>query len=191
MTNRQEVRRFRSFTCVLLFLGVMAVPIAANAIGVNVTGTWDLTVMTNSAPDLQMGASDQVLCKWTGLMTLTQTGTDFTGFVTLHLMSGPCLATISGTVQGSVGGPGSGFFINFGLASGPFGTVTFDGSVSDDGQSAQGTWTNEDSGTWSAEKIRTAAPALSGNGLAMLFGLLLVGGALSAGRRAARASARS
>jgi hypothetical protein len=60
--------------------------------------------------------------------------------------------------------------------------------VSDDGQSAQGEWTNEDSGTWSAEKIRTAAPALSGNGLAVLFGLLLAAGTLFASRRAVRAS---
>jgi hypothetical protein len=188
MTNRQEVRRFCSFTCVLFFVGVMAVPIAANAIGVNVTGTWNLTVMTNSAPELHTGASDQVLCEWKGLMTLTQTGADFTGSVMLSLVAGPCLPTVSGTVQGSLGGTGSGFVINFGLASGEFGEASFDGIVSDDGQSAQGEWTNEDSGTWSAEKIRTAAPALSGNGLAVLFGLLLAAGTLFASRRAVRAS---
>ena len=109
-------------------------------------------------------------------------------FATLNLVTGPCFATLSGTVQGSLSGSGSGFFISFGLASGEFGQVGFDGTVSDDSQSAQGTWTNQESGTWSAQKIRTAAPTLSGSGLATLFGLLLAAGALSAGRRAARTS---
>jgi hypothetical protein len=189
MTHRESVGCFSSFVCLLLFLFVTAAPIAANAISVNLTGTWNVTAMTNSTPNLQNSANDQVSCEWKGLLTLTQTGTDFTGFANLNLVTGPCLAAISGTVQGSVGGTGSGFFINFGVASGPFGTVSFDGTVSDDGQSMQGTWTNEDSGTWSAEKIRTAAPALNGSALAALFGLLLVAGALSASRRAARAAA--
>ena len=189
MTRGQGVRRFCSFAWLLLFLCVSAAPTAANAAGVNVTGTWNVTAMTNRPEDLRTGSSDQVFCEWKGLMTLTQTGTDFTGFATLSLITGPCLATISGTVQGNVGGTGSGFIISFGLASGEFGHVSFDGIVSVDGQSAEGRWTNpEESGTWSAQKIRTAAPTLSGSGLATLFGLLLAAGTLSAARRAARTS---
>lgn len=188
MTRGQGVRRFCSFAWLLLFLCVSAAPIAANAVGVNVAGTWDLTVMTNRPDHLQTGSSDQVFCEWKGLMTLTQTGTDFTGFATLNLVTGPCPATLSGTVQGTVGGTGSGFTISFGLASGEFGQVSFDGIVNIDGQSADGRWTNEESGTWSAQKIPTAAPTLSGSGLAVLFGLLLIAGALSAARRAARTS---
>jgi hypothetical protein len=191
MTHGQGVRRFCSFAWLLLFLCVIAAPIAANAVGVNVTGTWNLTVMTNGAPELQTNSSDQVLCKWTGLMTLTQIGTDFAGSMMLNLVTGPCPATLSGPVQGSLSGGGSGFLISFGLASGEFGLVSFDGTVSDDGQSGQGTWTNVESGTWSAQKIRTAAPTLSGSGLAALFGLLLAAGALSASRRAARTSTNS
>ena len=43
MTHGQGVSRFCSFAWLLLFLYVIAAPIAANAIGVNLTGTWDLT----------------------------------------------------------------------------------------------------------------------------------------------------
>ncbi len=190
MTRGQGVRRFCSFAWLLLFLCVIVGPTAANAAEVNVTGTWNVTVMTNialTAPNTS--SSDQVFCEWKGLMTLTQTGTDFTGSMMLNLVTGPCPATLSGAVQGSLSGSGSGFFISFGLASGEFGQVSFDGIVSVDGQSAAGPWTSqEESGTWSAQKIRTAAPTLSGSGLATLFGLLLAAGALSAGRRAARTS---
>jgi hypothetical protein len=188
MTRGQGVRRFCSFAWFLLFLCVSAAPIAANAVGVNVTGAWDLTVMTNRPEDLRTSSSDQVFCEWKGLMTLTQTGTDFTGSMMLHLVTGPCPDTLSGAVQGSLSGSGSGFFISFGLASSQLGQVKFDGTVSDDSQSGQGTWKNVESGTWSAQRIPTAAPTLSGSGLATLFGLLLAAGALSAGRRAARSS---
>ena len=188
MTRGQAVRRFCSFAWFLLFLCAIAAPTAANAAGVNVTGTWNVTAMTNRPEDLPTSFSDQVFCEWKGLMTLTQTGSDFTGSMMLNLVIGPCPATLSGTVWGSVGGTGSGFTISFGLASGEFGQVSFDGIVNVDGQSAGGRWTNEESGTWSAQKIPTAAPTLSGSGLAVLFGLLLIAGALSAARRAARTS---
>jgi len=193
MTQGQGVRRFCSLAWLALFLCVVAAPLTANAETVNVTGTWNLTVMTSAVPDLQTSSSDQLSCTWKGLMTLMQAGASFTGSIMVNLVAGsnPCPATLSGTVQGSVGGTGSGFTINFGLASGPFGQVSFGGIVFVDGQSAEGTWTNEESGTWSAEKIRTAAPALSGSGLATLFGLLLAAGALLAGRRAARTSTNS
>jgi len=191
MTRGQGVRRFCSFAWLLLFLCAIAAPIAANAVGVNVTGTWNLTVMTNALPlAFNTISSDQVFCEWKGLMTLTQTGADFTGSMMLNLVTGPgpCPATLSGPLQGSLGGTGSGFFIEFGLASTESGPISFEGGVSDDGQSGQGTWTNEESGTWTALKIPTAAPALSGGGLATLFGLLLAAGALSAARRSARTS---
>jgi len=180
------VSRLCSFAWLLLFLCAIAAPIAANAIGVNVTGTWDLTVTTDSVPIALTSSSDHVSCKWAGLMTLTQTGMDFTGSMMLNLVTGPCPATLSGPVQGSLSGSGSGFLISFGLASGEFGEVSFKGTVSEDSQSGQGTWTNRESGTWSAQRIRTGAPTLSGGGLATLFGLLLLAGALSARRRAAR-----
>jgi hypothetical protein len=190
MADRRRVRRFCSFAWLLLFLCVIAVPLAANAVGVNVAGTWNLTVMTSNVPELRTNSSDQVSCTWKGLMTLTQTGADFTGSMMLNLVTGPgpCPATLSGPLQGSLGGTGSGFFIEFGLASTESGLISFEGGVSDDGQSGQGTWKNEETGTWTAEKIRTAAPTLSGGGLAVLFALLLAAGALSAGRRAARTS---
>lgn len=188
MTRGQGVRRFCSFVWLLLFLCVSAAPIAAKAVGVNVAGTWNLTVMTNRDHELRTNSSDQVFCEWKGLMTLTQTGADFTGSMMLNLVTGPCPASLSGPLQGSLGGTGSGFFIEFGLASTESGPISFEGGVSDDGQSGQGTWTNEESGTWTALKIPTAAPALSGGGLATLFGLLLAAGALSAARRSARTS---
>lgn len=135
MTRGQGVRRFCSFAWLLLFLGILAAPITANAIEVNVTGTWNLTVMTNALPlAFNTISSDQVFCEWKGLMTLTQAGADFTGSMMLNLVTGPCPATLSGPLQGSLGGTGSGFFIEFGLASTEFGPVTFEGPVTDDGQ---------------------------------------------------------
>lgn len=165
----------------LVFVSVVAAPVATNAESVNLTGTWNLTV--NDTEDN---------CQWTGLMTVNQMGANFTGSIALKLVAGMCSpSTITGSVEGSVSGPGSGFFIGFGIASGEFGQASFEGTVSEDGQSAAGTWTNEASGTWFAQRASQAAPTLSGIALATLCGLLLAAGTLSARRRAGRTSKSS
>lgn len=176
------VGRFCSFAGLLVFLSVVAVPPGAKAMEVDVTGTWDLTVL------LPESTGGPLLCQWVGLMTLTQTGTmgggmDFMGSMTLHrvLGSSPCPQMLDGTLDGMIEGTA----INFGLASGQLGQMTFDGIVTDDGQSANGTWSNEESGTWSAQRHRQAAPApaLGAGALATLFGLLMAGGVLRLRRR--------
>jgi hypothetical protein len=175
------VGRFCSFAGLLVFLSVVAVPPGTKAIEVpDVTGTWDLTVaaIAGSSP----------VCRWVGLMTLTQTGMmgrDFMGSMALHRVFGSsqCPEMLDGTLEGTIGGTGSGFSINLGLASGEFGQMTFDGILMVDGQSASGTWKNTESGTWSAQRHRQAAPALGTGTLATLFGLLLAGGVLRLRRR--------
>ncbi len=177
MKQMRGARRLLAMAWLLLPVSVIAGPTILNALSVNLTGTWALMVT-----DTGNG------CMWKGPMFLTQTGMDFTGSCTLDLVtpSSGCPAMLSGNIAGSISGSGSGFAINFGLASGSFGTVSFTGIVSDDGQSASGSWENTDSGTWSAEKqAAQAAPALSGAGLALLFGLLLAAGVVRARRRAA------
>jgi opacity protein-like surface antigen len=151
---------FRSFVWGLLFLCIVAAPLAASAVDDPGDG-----------------------CQWIGPMNLVQTGTSFTGSMALNLVKGECPATLTGIVLGSVSGSGSGFSVNFGLASGELGSVEFGGTLSDDGQSGTGTWANEASGTWSAEKRAHGAPTLSGTALATLFGLLMAAGVLSARRR--------
>ena len=175
MRRLEGVSRGSLIGWLLLALSIVATPIAADAAGVDVTGTWNLT-----ANDPGDG------CRWTGLMFLTQTGMDFTGSASLNLVAGggQCLAVVSGTIQGSISGSGSGFFIDFGLASGPFGSASFDGTVTEDGQSATGEFTNNASGTWSAQKQPPhPAPTLSGIALATLFGLLTVAGVVCVRRR--------
>ena len=168
---------FCSFAGLLVFLSVVAVPPGAKAMEVDVSGTWDLTVLQVD------GAGSSPVCRWAGLMTLTQMGMkgmDFTGSMTLHRVFGGsrCPEMLDGTLEGMIGGTGSGFTIEFGLASGQFGQVAFDGILMDDGQSANGTWSNEESGTWSAQRHRQAAPALGAGALATLIGLLTAAGAL-------------
>ncbi len=161
----------------LLLLAFAIAPTATRAATVDVTGTWNLRV--NDPTDG---------CTWAGQMFLTQTGTDFTGSATLDLVagSGMCIPVINGTLEGSISGSGSGFIIDFGLASGSFGTAMFTGTVSDDGQSAMGEFSNNASGTWSADKVPAhPAPTLGGLALAALFGLLTVAGVVSVRRRAA------
>ena len=175
MRRLEGVSRGSLIGWLLLALSIVATPIAANAAGVDVTGTWNLTV-----DDPTDG------CKWAGQLFLTQTGMDFTGSTSVNRVTGgaQCLGFLGGTVQGSISGSGSGFFINFGLASGSFGSATFDGTVSEDGQSANGEFTNEASGTWSAQKQPPhPAPTLSGIALATLFGLLTVAGVVCVRRR--------
>jgi len=162
--------RFRSFVWGLLFLCIVAAPLAASA--VDVTGAWVLTV---DEPEID--------CEWIGPMHLVQTGMSFTGSMALNLVKGECPATLTGMVSGSVSGSGSGFSIDFGLASTELANVEFGGTLSDNGQSAMGMWSNTLSGTWSAEKRAQGAPTLGGTALAALFGLLMAAGVLSARRR--------
>lgn len=178
------VGRFCSFAGLLVFLSVVAVPSGAKAIieVPDVTGTWDLTVTADHLPG---GEGSSPVCRWVGLMTLTQTGMmgrDFMGSATLHRVLGgsQCPEMLDGTLDGMIGGTGSGFTIEFGLASGQLGQMTFDGILMDDRQSANGTWSNEESGTWSAQRHGQAAPApaLGAGALATLFGLLMAGGVL-------------
>jgi len=161
----------------LLLLALAVAPSVTRAATVDVTGTWNLTVN-----DPSLG------CTWAGQMFLTQTGTFFTGSATLDLVagSGMCIPVINGALEGSISGSGSGFIINFGLASGSFGSASFKGVISDDGLSAMGDFENNASGTWSADKVPAhPAPTLGGFALATLFGLLTVAGVVSVRRRAA------
>ena len=160
--------RFHSFAWALLLAWIVSAPIAAYA--ADVTGLWDLTASLSSEG-----------CTWRGAMNLVQTGTMFTGSANLMRVAGvSCPTTISGTLSGTV----SGLTIDFGLASGQFGSAGFSGTLSADGLFAAGTWsTDPDSGTWSARKQAEAAPALSSVALAALFGLLMVAGVLTARRR--------
>ena len=177
------VGRFCSFAGLLVFLSVVALPPGAKAIEVpDVTGTWDMTVTADHLPEAAIAGSSPV-CRWVGLMMLTQTGMmgrDFMGSMALHRVFGSsqCPEMLDGTLEGTIGGTGSGFSIEFGLASTEFGQVAFEGILMVDGQSANGTWRNEESGTWSAQRHRQAAPALGAGALATLFGLLMAGGVL-------------
>ncbi len=178
MKHAHSASRFLVIAWLLLGVSVVALP--ANGLPIpNLTGTWTLVVTETS------GAS---MCVWKGPMLLTQTGMDFTGSVMLDFVSGgECLSTIDGTIMGSIGGSGSGFTIDFGLASGPFGMANFTGTVTDDGQSASGMWTTNDnaSGTWSADKQPAqVAPAMSAVALVVLGGMLTVVGVVRARHRA-------
>jgi hypothetical protein len=160
----------------LVFLSAVAVPHGAKAMGIDVTGTWDLTVLQAES------SGSPFVCQWIGLMTLTETGSmgggmDFMGSMTLHrvLGSSACPQMLDGTLDGMIDGTA----INFGLVAGQFGQMTFNGIVTEDGQSASGTWSNTASGTWSAQRHQAApAPALGAGALATLFGLLMAGGVL-------------
>ncbi len=178
MKHAQSASRFLVMTWLLL--GVFVVPVrASSGVVPDVTGTWALMV-TDTVDN----------CIWKGPMLLTQSGMDFTGSCMLDLVSGDkCSSMINGTIMGSIGGSGSGFTIDFGLASGAFGMVTFSGIVSVDGQSASGMWTTNDnaSGTWSADKQPAqVAPAMSAVALMTLMALLTVVGVLYARRRTLR-----
>jgi hypothetical protein len=111
-------------------------------------------------------------------MTLTEMGMmGLTGSVALHRVLGdsPCPEMLDGTLEGTIEGTALVFSINFG----PAGQVSFTGTVMEDGQSANGTWLNEQSGSWSAQRHQAApAPALGAGALATLFGLLMAGGVL-------------
>ena len=174
MSHTQSASRFLVVALSLLWVSVVAVPTTVSAMSVNVTGKWMLMV-----DDTEHG------CMWKGPMSLTQTGMDFAGMAMLNSVSDSgCASMINGTIRGSISGTGSGFFISFGLASGDFGMVNFGGTLTDDGLMASGSWENTASGTWSAEKEVSQAPALSHVALAILFGLLTVVGVGYARRRA-------
>ena len=166
------VRRFCSFAGLLVFLSVVAVPPGAKAMEVDMTGRWDLTLLQAESHG---GLS---LCQWVGPMTLTEMGMmGLMGSVTLHRVLGdsPCPEMLDGTLEGTIEGTALAFSINFGTA----GQVAFAGTVMEDGQSANGTWSNQESGTWSAQRHQAAsAPALGAGALATLVGLLMAGGVL-------------
>jgi hypothetical protein len=132
------IGRFCLVAWSLLFLCIVFAPGAAA--GVDLTGCYTLTV-----DDPGHG------CRWSGPMLITQTGTNLDGSLDLPLIMGGAgcppflVATGSGTLVGSN-------FV-FGFTSGGFGTATFTGTVSPDGQSATGTWVSSTpaSGTWFAE----------------------------------------
>ncbi len=185
-----HVKSLVSRSCLLASLILLSsavwVPLTATAAGVDLTGVWDLTVTRNQKMVAPLGSESPPACRWRGLMTLLQTGSDFTGSIDLSRVLGTdCPTMLTGTVEGSVSGSGSGFFINFGLASGQFGQVSFEGLVSEDGQSANGTWSNTASGTWLALRHHVAAPALSAIAAAALFALLTVAGVICVRRRQA------
>ncbi len=182
--GRFPASRFCSVAVVAIFLSAVWVPLTVNAAGVDLTGVWDLTVTLNQVEHTPAGSETPPACRWRGLMTLLQTGSDFTGSIDLSRVLGTdCPDMLSGMVQGSVSGSGSGFFINFGLASGQFGQVSFEGLVSEDMQSAMGSWSNQENGTWLAVRHRVAAPALSTLSFAALFALMTVAGIVCVRRR--------
>jgi len=125
-------------TGLMVFLFVLSAPIAANA-----AQGFDLTVVQASAG-----------CVWTGAVGMNQPvfsagcDTAFSGTMNLFRVPGSspsCPAVVTGNVSGTL----SGSDIDFGLASTTFGDVSFTGKLSDDGQSASGTWTGDPgSGTW-------------------------------------------
>jgi len=134
----ERTGRLRSLVGFLLFLCIVSAPIVAH--GVDVTGTYELTVVDPTDS-----------CLWEGPMVLTQTGTTFTGSISLPIVTGssaPCPALIAGPVTGNV----SGLKITLGFSSGGFGTATFTGEINPSDKSAAGTWTSSAPamGTWSA-----------------------------------------
>jgi hypothetical protein len=133
-----RIARFCLVAWSLLFACIVTAPGAAN--GVDLTGCYNLTV-----DDPGHG------CRWSGPMLITQTGTNLDGSVDLALINGGsgCPPFLVGTGSGTL--TGSNFV--FGFTSGGFGTATFTGTVSTDGQSATGTWTSSTpaSGTWFAQ----------------------------------------
>jgi hypothetical protein len=138
MRGEGGIGRFRLVAWSLLFLCIVAAPGAAN--GVDLTGCYNLTVD-------DPGHS----CRWSGPMLIAQTGTDLNGSLDLtRTMGGAgCLPVIVGTGTGTL--TGSNFV--FGVTSGGFGTATFTGTVSPDGQSATGSWVSSTpaTGTWFAQ----------------------------------------
>ena len=143
---------------------------------VNVTGKWVLMVTDTTH-----------MCSWKGPMVLSQTGMDFVGSATLQLVSGVgCPNMFMSDIEGMVSGGGSGFFIEFGFATGPLGEVLFRGTVAEDGQSAMGEWEDDAEGTWSALKLPAqGVPALSGVALGVLMTLLAGAGVVLVHRRGA------
>lgn len=175
--GKRGVGRFCSFVGLLVFLSVVAVGPGAKAMEFDMTGRWDLTVLQ------AQGTGNPPLCQWVGPMMLNQMGMmsmGFTGSMALHRVLGgsQCPAMLDGMLAGTIEGTLLEFSIYFGPGSGQIGQVAFTGTVMEDGQSANGTWLNEASGTWSAQRHRQAVPALGAGALATLFGLLMAGGVL-------------
>lgn len=136
-------------------------------------------------------------CRWTGVASVTLSGSNFAGTTTLPLdLTGPpgpppgpdpfcvaLLSSLSGTVQGSV----TGSAINGTAMSGVF-TIPFTGTTPDGGMTASGTWQFfvppiifppnglNAHGTWSAVEVATA-PVLDDAGLAALVVVLLAAAA--------------
>lgn len=161
---------------IVLSLGMLcAAAAASHAVPtIDINGTYQLTVVDTFDN-----------CTATGTLTVTQSGASFTGLATLTVISAVGCPPSSGS--GSVTGTLSGNTIDLGFASGTFGTDTFTGTVSNDGNFLSGTWnsTGDPFGTWSASRAqRASAPALSPWSLA---GLALLLGWAGVRRRTARA----
>lgn len=142
----------------------------------DVGGTWDLQASAVIPPE-----SDP--CVFEGSADVVQDGSVLSGQATLLLVSGPtppCPPEMMADLDGNVDGDSI-----FGTLDGGamFGLLSLQGSVSDDGQSIQGSFLVEEgpfggvTGTWSAvvqQEVPTtpAIPAAGAWGLGLLTALL-------------------
>lgn len=127
----------------------------------SIAGTYNLEVVEPT-----------VECRWTGFTTIQQTGADFTGTATLHLVEGsspPCIEELSGDISGQV----IGLDIAFGAAFSGVGMADFKGEVGPQGILSGSWFSGPLEGTWIARPIsNSAAPTIGAAGLALLIGVL-------------------
>lgn len=158
---------------VLLVATVMLTAAPALAQGLDLTGDWTLSA-TGLLPE------EGEPCVFEGGGSITQEGSLLTGQVTLRLVSGPvdCPVDMMATLDGSLDGGQV-----FGVLDGGqlFGTLDFAGSVAQDGQSMEGTYTVGDGGPfqdvegdWSGSILLSILqiPTLGGIALGLLVLLL-------------------
>jgi hypothetical protein len=144
-TTGEEKRRtgFRLLAGWLLCVCVAGTPVVAAAI--DVSGEWDASATLPGT------------CQWIGSLTMSQTGTTFTGGGTFILQSGD--VACPGAFQGTLSGTLSGNTITFGLWSDLSGSASFTGTVNADGQSSAGVWwTDTFDGTWALLKRSAPCP---------------------------------
>ena len=157
---------------------LLMVPIFASpALGqIDLEGTWDLQASGVIPPEAEP-------CVFEGSGEMTQSGDQLAGQATLLLVSGPavCPAEMAGNIMGQVEGSSL-----FGMLDGgeQFGGLNFDGTVSNDGSSIEGTYdvkpegpfSNVTDGTWSAAVQQQVSvleiPTVGAWGLALLTALL-------------------
>jgi hypothetical protein len=171
-----------SFAC--LAASILMLPGAARAQGLDLTGSWAIQMMT-FVPEGTRSAAVAAGCAFQGTANVTQTGSQLSGDMFVHVTSGgtncpPSMsATLSGDVTGNrvdmgvaVGGGtlGQASFVGTATAAVANGPSTMSGTFS--ATSGPFTGTN---GTWSATRLApaTSVPTLDVKGLALLAVLLL------------------